>query len=234
MNEGNGFEPFEEEESSSGAGWMTTYGDMMSLLMIFFILIMSFSSIEVEKFKAAMGSLQGAFGILGSSKEVKTDHSWFSPIQVNQKQESILEYVDNLNKVISQNDLEDFMDVYVTDGEVLIRIKDQVSFDLGEAELKPAFIPLLSRVSDTIVKFAGKIRVTGHTDDLPMHSTKYPSNWELSMDRALSVVRFFVKEKGINPVKLSAAGCSEYRPLVPNNSAENRAKNRRVEILLSF
>jgi chemotaxis protein MotB len=234
MSERHKNQQSEDDDMPTSPAWMTTYGDMMTLLMTFFILIMSFSSIEVEKFKAAMGSLKGAFGILGDSKEVQTDHSWFSPYRVSIPRQSVLQYVENLNELIEKYQLEEIVEIYESDGEVLIRIKNQVLFDLGSAELKPEFIPILSKITKTIVKHAEEIRVAGHTDDLPIHSAKYPSNWELSLDRALNVVRYFVNVEGIHPVKLSAAGYSEYRPLAPNNSAENRARNRRVEILLKW
>ncbi len=223
----------DDDELPSAPGWMTTYGDMMTLLMTFFILIMSFSTIEVEKFKAALGSLRGAFGILGDSREVTPEYTWFSPLE-HVKRETIIEQLENLQKIIKANDLDDKIDIYESDAEIIIRIKDQVLFESGSALLKPKFLPILSKIAKMIVKDAQEIKVAGHTDDIPIHNSKYPSNWELSLARALSVVRYFVYREKIHPAKISVAGYSKYRPLVPNNSPENRAKNRRVEIYLKY
>ncbi|MFQ5705950.1 MAG: flagellar motor protein MotB [bacterium] len=224
----------EEDDTPSSPAWMTTYGDMMTLLMTFFILIMSFSSIQIDKFKAAMGSLQGAFGVLGHSKEVNVDRSWFSPFMVDMKREKILNQVDNLRELLEKNNLEDSIELSGSDTEVTIRFKDHILFPSGGAELKPSFLPIFKKITRIIIKGAGEVKVEGHTDNLPIHTSQYPSNWELSIARALSVLRYLVQEEGLNPTKLSAAGFSQFRPLVPNNSPDNRAKNRRVEIHLRW
>ncbi|MCG8607769.1 OmpA family protein [bacterium] len=221
----------EEDDAPSSPAWMTTYGDMMTLLMTFFILIMSFSTMEVEKFKMAMGSLQGALGVMGMQKQLRPEQSWFSPIQFslqNMKAESILEHVQNLRELIKKHDLEDQISIQHDKSETLILIKDQVLFDLGEAEIKPGFLKMLSTIAKSLLSKAKEIKIEGHTDDLPIRTDKYPSNWESSFDRALSVLKYFVQEEGMPADKLSAAGFGEQRPVVPNNSPENRAKNRRV------
>lgn len=220
----------DQDDTPSAPAWMTTYGDMMTLLMTFFILIMSFATIEVDKFKAAMGSLRGAFGVLGDSEEVHSEQSWFSPYQVNIKKQSVLNDVEKLRDLIEQNQLQDIIEIYAYDTEVLIRIKDTIMFELGNADLKASFLPILHKIIDTLNAHALEFKVVGHTDDLPISTERYPSNWELSIDRALSVVRYMVNEIGLDPARLSAAGHSQYRPLVPNTSPENRAMNRRVEI----
>ena len=221
----------EEDDAPSAPAWMTTYGDLMTLLMTFFILIMSFSTMEVEKFKMAMGSLKGAFGILGLTDKTRPEQSWFlSPQSITQtmQAQSILEHIRNLRELIKQQNLEEYVDIYLDDAQVLIQIKDQILFDSGEAELRPDFLKILSTIARGLVAQAREIKVDGHTDDLPIKTQKYPSNWELSFDRALSVVRYFVMQEGIPPGKLSAAGFGEYHPIVANNSPKNRAKNRRV------
>jgi len=220
----------DKDDTPSSPAWMTTYGDMMTLLMTFFILIMSFATIEVDKFKAAMGSLRGAFGVLGDREEVHSKESWFSPYQANIKKQSVLEDVEKLRDLIEQNQLQNIVEIYAYDTEVLIRIKDMIMFELGSAELKASFLPILHQIVATLNVHALEFKVVGHTDDLPIHTERYPSNWELSIDRALSVVRYMVKEAEIDPARLSAAGHSQYRPVVPNISPANRAMNRRVEI----
>lgn len=223
-----------EDDAPTAPGWMTTYGDMMTLLMAFFVLIMSFASLEIEKFKAAMGSLQGAFGVLGDNKEVHSDNSWFSSVSVTRKNQSILEKVEMLKDQIAQNNLEEYVEIQATETEILLRIREQILFELGSAELKPTFMPFLAKIIVSLEKMGEEIKVVGHTDNLPIRTAEYPSNWELSIERALNVVQYLVKEQGMDPAKLAAAGHSQYRPLVPNDSPKNRAKNRRVEIFLKL
>jgi len=215
-------------------GWMATFADMMTLLMTFFILIMSFSTMELDKFKMAMGSLKGALGILGTQKKLRPEQSWFSPYQRNIQTNSVLEHVEKLRETLKENSLEEKVKISVKKGELFIRIKDNMLFNSGEAKLKPNYLKLLSLISKRLFPRAKEIKVEGHTDNVPIHTSQYPSNWELSMARALNVVRYFVKYDHIDPGKLSAAGYGEYKPIVPNNSPENRAKNRRVVIKLKL
>jgi chemotaxis protein MotB len=224
----------EESDTPSSPAWMATFADMMTLLMCFFILIMSFSTMEVTKFKLAMGSLRGAFGILGTQKELRPEQSWFSPFQPNPQNMAILDHMDKVQDVISNNQMEDKVDMYLNDGEMVIRIKDRLLFDPGSARLKPDYLRLLKLVKDLLFEDAKEVRVEGHTDPSPVVSDTYPSNWELSMARALSVVRFYIQHENLDPSRISAAGYGENRPIASNDTPENRAKNRRVEIKLKF
>lgn len=224
----------DEDDLPSAPAWMITYGDMMTLLMTFFILIMSFSTVELDKFKAALGSLKGAFGVLGDSKELKTEANYFSPYHMVIKKKSVYEFVENLREMIADHELEKEIDVYLSGTEVIITMKDHILFESGKADLRPEVLPILSEIARKIVSKASEVKVGGHTDNLPIHTTNYASNWELSQDRALSVIKHFVYHDGINPAKLAAVGFSEYRPLVPNTTPENRARNRRVEINLKW
>jgi chemotaxis protein MotB len=189
---------------------------------------------EVTKFKLAMGSLRGAFGILGTQKELRPEQSWFSPFQPNPQNMAILDHMDKVQDVISNNQMEDKVDMYLNDGEMVIRIKDRLLFDPGSARLKPDYLRLLKLVKDLLFEDAKEVRVEGHTDPSPVVSDTYPSNWELSMARALSVVRFYIQHENLDPSRISAAGYGENRPIASNDTPENRAKNRRVEIKLKF
>ncbi len=224
----------DDDDMPSAPAWMATFSDMMTLLMTFFILIMSFSTMEVDKFKMAMGSLQGALGVLGTQKKLRPEQSWFSPYQYNAQTNSVLQHVERLRALIEASNLEDVVDLKVTKGEVYIEFKDKMFFDVGEAKLKRTYTKLLSVIARTLFPEVKEIRVEGHTDNIPIHTKEFPSNWELSMARALSVVRFFVREEHVNPAMISASGFGEYRPLVPNDTPENRAKNRRVVLKLKL
>ncbi|MFQ5677068.1 MAG: flagellar motor protein MotB, partial [bacterium] len=176
-------------------------------------------------------------GVLGVQKKLSPDQSWFSPNTQNQdqlRQNSVLDHIKKMQEVIKKNELEEKVNITQGDGEIFIELKDSMLFDSGSAILKPNYFKLLSVISKMLFKDAKEIRVEGHTDDIPIRTRKYPSNWELSVDRALSVVKYFVKKEGVSPDRLVVAGLGEFRPIVPNNSPKNRAKNRRVIINVKF
>ena len=222
-----------EEETEAGApSWMVTYGDLMSLLLTFFVLIVSMSSIQIVKFEKAMGSLQGALGVLTADPTViahpevyKSDLTGFQPRRV-------VSALNEMQQFIKENKLEDSIHIQAQGDEIAIRISNPVLFDLGKANLKPDIFPMLLH----IVKLGegSSIRVEGHTDDLPIKTPQFPSNWELSAARASTVIRYFVDEGGLEPAKLSASGYAEFRPIKPNDSAKGRGSNRRVEIFVKY
>ncbi len=227
----------EEDERPSVPAWMATFADMMTLLMCFFILILSFSSMELDKFKMAMGSLKGALGTLGVQKKLRPDQSWFSPNTQNKdqiKQKSIMDHIEKMREEIEKKGLEDKISIEEEGGEVYIQIKDNMLFDSGKAQLKPTNFNLLSLIAKTLFKDAKQIRVEGHTDNLPIKTKEYQSNWELSIQRALNVVRHFVNHENIHPAKLIIAGFGEHKPIAANDSPSNRAKNRRVLLNLKY
>jgi chemotaxis protein MotB len=104
-------------------------------------------------------------------------------------------------------------------------------FESGSAELKPEAKAVLDTIAEILKFLPNKIRIEGHTDDRPIRSARFPSNWHLSVARALNTA-YYLMSKGVNPEKISIAGYSEYRPIAPNDSEENRAKNRRVDIVI--
>ncbi|TDJ00563.1 MAG: flagellar motor protein MotB [Caldithrix sp.] len=229
--------PEEEDDAPSSPAWMATFADMMTLLMCFFILILSFSSIELDKFKMAMGSLQGALGTLGVQKKLLPDQSWFSPNTQNTdqiKENSILDHIEKMREQIKKEGLEDKISIEEEGGEVYIQMKDDMMFQSGKAELKPTYFNLLSLIAKTFLADAKQIRVEGHTDNIPIQTKEYQSNWELSIQRALNVVRHFVNHENIHPAKLIIAGYGEHKPIAANDSPSNRAKNRRVLLNVKY
>jgi len=229
--------PEEENDQPSSPAWMATFADMMTLLMSFFILIMSFSTMELDKFKMAMGSLKGAMGVMGVQKKLRPDQSWFSPNTQNKdqiKQKSIMDHIEKMREQIEKKGLENKISIEEEGGEVYIQIKDNMLFDSGKAQLKPTNFNLLSLIAKTLFKDAKQIRVEGHTDNIPIKTKEYQSNWELSIQRALNVVRHFVNHENIHPAKLIIAGFGEHKPIAANDSPSNRAKNRRVLLNLKY
>ena len=225
-----------KEESDSGGAprWMTTFSDLMSLLLTFFILIVSFSSIELIKFQKAMGSLQGALGILPQQQSVIFQKEPIIPQLAEHQRRRVQKVAGEFRKMIKKKGLDQQVKLETTDRGVVIRINSPILFDLGKARLKPQAFPILDKIVDLTKDWPNSIQIEGHTDDLPIHTAQFPSNWDLSTARAMSVLRYFLHTGLISPQRLSAAGYGEYHPLVPNSSPANRAKNRRVEIYVQY
>ena len=135
----------------------------------------------------------------------------------------------DIEDLIKDKQLQENVDITWKGGELVIGIKARIFFASGSAALTEEAKPLLAELSMAL-EGAHKIVVEGHTDDIPIHTAEFPSNWELSAVRASTVVRFFIETGRIAPGKLTAVGFAHYVPLVPNGSEENRASNRRVEI----
>ena len=112
-----------------------------------------------------------------------------------------------------------------------MRLSDRALFDVGVASVSPQAFPLLKKVGAIIAETRYEVRVEGHTDDVPISTVQFPSNWELSTARAVNVLRYFIETYQVPRDRLAAEGFGEFQPLVPNSSSENRAKNRRVEII---
>lgn len=232
-----------EQESQPGSPlWMTTYSDMVTLLLCFFVLLFSFSTIDAQKFQAIIQSFQGSLGILDSGTSITTDQfiteAMKSDLTTDQRQE--LEDFIKLQEV-----LEEYLETYDLDSDVLVtqenaglvlRFQDNVLFDPGKAQLKTRSKEILKDISGFLQtpEFIEKsIRIEGHTDTVPVNPTSlYPTNWELSAGRASNVVRYLIEDLSLNPERFSISGYGEYHPVAPNDTAENRSKNRRVDIVI--
>ena len=218
-----------KEEGEKGApAWMVTYGDLMSLLLTFFVLLASFSSIELSKFKQAMGSFLGALGVLESDRGRMTYSETFVSYQT-----SLNRSLEWFSWFVQRQGLSDMVSVYESEEGLRIRISNPLLFDLGRAEVKARARELLRQIAFMLGDLPCDVVVEGHTDDLPIHTDRFPSNWELSAIRAVNVVKVLA-EYGVPPGRLTAVGYGEYRPLRPNDSEEHRALNRRVEIFVRW
>jgi chemotaxis protein MotB len=214
--------------------WVMTYGDMMSLLLTFFVLIVSFSSMQQTKFEQAASSLQEAFGVLKSAESVIVLEEPVIPNHEPQEEEAeMLFEVRSVEKLILEEGLDKEVEVEITEDGVLFRLNSEFAFVSGGAELKEESQSVLDRLSSFFLKFPYKIRIDGHTDDVPINSAKFPSNWELSAARAVSVARYF-QGMGLPPERIAATGLGEYHPIADNATPEGRAKNRRVEVFLKL
>ncbi len=234
-----------KEKNTGGApGWMITYSDLMSLLLTFFILLYSMSNIDAAKFKSISQSLQGVLSGLGYTHIIETPDNpptlsdeildLDDSSNMNNIKEGILLMHERVSDYVSQEGLDAKVTVRMNKRGVFVDINEAILFDPGSAKIKESGIQVLKKLEGLINDFENELVIEGHTDDVPMRTALYPSNWELSTARAVSVLRYLSEVEGVDPKRLSAVGYGEYRPMVPNNSVENRSINRRVNILIIF
>ncbi len=217
---------------------MTTWGDMCTLLLCFFVMLLAMSTIDPNKFMVAASSFQNAFsGVLESFPTILITKDVLVPRMGGDEQNKrmAIEAALRVREAIKKENLDDAIKVKVTEKGLAVKVSDPVGFDIGKAQIKPEFARILGEIAAIIDRIPRKmIRVEGHTDNIPIRTREFPSNWELSAARALNVVKYLYSHAGIDPARLSAVGYGEYRPLVPNTSAENRKKNRRIEIYVDY
>jgi len=232
--------PSGEEQDDSLERWLITYADMITLLMAFFIMMYAMSVVDLQKFEAlshAMGHVfggeaQSGFGEAASQDLLEDGQSVMSGIGAALGNQASL--VNEIRRSIRENlpqPLRDNVEVVHTGGEVTIRMKaDEITFPAGEAELTRQSRRILEVIGPSLS--GSQVLVQGHTCDLPISTVRFPSNWELSAQRAANVMVYLVRHAGLEPDRISAAGFADTRPLVANTGEANRARNRRVDIVL--
>jgi chemotaxis protein MotB len=219
--------------------WVVTFGDLMSLLLCFFVLLLSFSEMDRNKYRIVSGSMKNAFGIQ-RKKPVFESPRGQKMISKEFDQAIVLVKVQDVIDPIQQeleDEFEEFktsVEIEVDEKEVTIRMMGETTFDTGRADLRKEFVPLLLRIGEVLAKTRGEIIIAGHTDNVPLIGGQFRSNLGLSMARAGSVAEFLLKSTSIDPKKLSTMGFGQYRPLASNDTADGRRKNRRVEIIVSM
>ncbi len=276
-------------------GWMGTFADLMSLLMCFFVLLLSFSEMDALKFKRLAGSMKMAFGVqaqvyaVDPPKGTSVIAREFSPgrpeptpineiwqktdanldptldfecareVDVEQGEQNDEAGVQTALNVLQEDDIrakleelvkqtqQDAMELaqalmtQISSGEVeietrgrkiIVRIKERGSFVSGSADLASEYREVLRNVGNVLVKQPGAISIQGHTDNFPINTSRFRSNWDLSSARASSVAMELLSSGRLSPARMAVTGLADTRPLVPNDSSENRALNRRVELVI--
>lgn len=234
------------QEHADNERWLITYSDLITLLLVFFIVLYSMSQIQNEKFNALVDSLKTAFkgdSIITETTikpQGQSDNMSPEPIaqvpQVNQSKSNAQEldklYV-KLQQYIKTNHLENVLSLQNLQRGVQLTLKEQILFDLGKADIKSQATPILQRVGGILKTVPNEISVEGYTDNNPIiNGDKYKSNWELSGARALNVMYFLIHHDTLNPVRLHYAGYGEYKPIVKNDTKEHQSLNRRVNIIV--
>jgi chemotaxis protein MotB len=211
--------------------WLTTFNDMITLLMVFFVLLFAMGSMDVKRFKHFQNALQSALGVLSAGSH--------APVGIIVKESPSLQEGVNASakgptaetKNDSLIDTQGLEAIYTPEG-IHLTLDDRLLFSSGSARLTPDGEALLDRVGRIIKPLQRSIRVEGHTDNRPIATTDFPSNWELSTARAIRVVKYLIQAAGIAPQYLAAAGYGDSKPRAPNNTERNMSRNRRVEIIL--
>lgn len=221
-----------KQDDINSNAWMDTYADTITLLLTFFILLYSFSTIDNEKLKAIAYSLKSQVGGEEPITIDKTDKNIdnITPGIGAKSEYDIL--VEKITKLLQENGLTDLVKIREEDAGVILQIGDNIMFDTADARLKGESKKVLDVVSSLIPKINNEIMIQGHTDNRPIKSSQYESNWELSTARAFAVLKYFINDKHLDPKRFSATGYGEYRPIVENSSEENMEINRRVDILI--
>lgn len=261
-----------KQEESKGGGspaWMSTFSDLMNLLLCFFVLLFSMSSVDAEKFQEVAASLSSSFSVLpsggsaissegvlissgvsqlselseyytsmGMNKDGDSDTSTSSDgerdalaeVEAQMMAESEA-MADNIGEMLEEVGLDAQIDVVATSSYVMLNLNGSILFDSGKADLKQEAIDILDKVGVILKEYDGYIiEIIGHTDNVPISSSKYPDNTVLSMYRAYSVYAYFRDSVGLNPVYMKSSGRGEAVPIADNSTSEGRAQNRRVEI----
>lgn len=240
-----------EEEHENEERWLITYADMITLLMVLFIVLFSIGQTDLKKFEALRAGLvesfggrgdvpiEGGSGVLDSPSSRPLDEQ--SAVEIIEEQRAaqaageraLRETARQVQEALAGKGLGDAVTYRLEDrGLVLQIVTDEVLFDLGKADLRPEGRAVLDGLADALRQLPNTLSVEGHTDNQPISGFPFSSNWELSTYRATTVVRYLIDQKGLDRRRISAAGYGEERPLVPNDTPANRAKNRRVEIVV--
>lgn len=248
--------------------WMVTFGDLLMLLLTFFVMLLSMSSMDMKALKSMFSIFTGAIGPLEFSdmERVTTardimhkgaggpmefpdlDMIMISVLKdryrqiIEEKKDTHTTNLEILEDVLALEDdtehdemlerLKEVIGISEDERGVIITLQEMVLFDSGEADVKPTVFPLLDWIAEVLDSIPNDVLIMGHTDNVPMRSDRYRSNWELSLYRALNVHSYFVEKKGLSPERFAVGGYGDLRPRFPNDTREGRQKNRRVEIIV--
>lgn len=222
-------EPIKKEEGGGAPKWMCTFADLMSLLLCFFVLLLSFSTMDNLKYKQVAGSMKDAFGMQKQSTNV-SEMPMGQQILSQEFQTVPLDVQVMLQDVIQEDVDAGIVEVEHSPEGMTLRVKGDVAFDSGSAVIRPQFKKLLDQLAGVVAKSDLHFEVGGHTDNVPVRKGgAFTSNYDLSTKRAVAVVEYWRTQKHIAADKLSAAGYADGAPIASNDTEAGRARNRRVE-----
>lgn len=245
--------PVRKTPCTRGApAWMVTFADMMTLLLCLFALLLSFAVIDAEKYRIIAQSMKvalGGDGVLMQHRSIvppaqeqpappeakKSDNPDKERTVVpNPAERRAAAHAERLRALLKTEIEEQKLHIEQRATKIIIRLEEKASFPSGSADLEVDFSPVLAKLADAAHEVPGNIIITGHTDDRPISGARFRSNWELSAARAATVVEAMIRLGQVEPSRLEARGMAEHAPLAPNDSDQNRAQNRRVEIMFEI
>lgn len=224
-----------KEENGKTDSFVVLMTALSVILLAFFVLLNSLATIDNDKTKKAMKSIKGSFGVLPNDlKSLIGIKPRVSPdMEVLGIPELALRLLSReLEELILEEDMGKDFGLFSSKQSTIISFSEKVSFRSSKAELEPAMFPVLDKVAAIIKKSGMVVHVKGHTDNAPMNTGKYQSNWELSIARAVNTLKYLVEKGRVDSSKIAVTGLAESRPLFANDTSLNRSRNRRVEIVL--
>ncbi len=217
---------------SPGGGWEVIYTGFVLIMLCFFIMLCSFSKTDVGKmdkfvksFVVSVDMFKGGFGFQ-SGQQASDVMSAAAGLE-----EGLGPIIKQFVEIRDEFGLQKEVDFAISTEGLVLQVSDSAIFDRGVVEISQKAFPFLNVIANIISKSTHTVSVQGHTDNLPIHTEKSPSNWDLSTMRAVNVLRYLINKGKCPPKRLSAAGFGEFQPIFPNDTAEHRAKNRRVEFV---
>lgn len=217
--------------------WLLSYSDFMTLLMILFVVLFAMSSIDQTKYKQLSESMKVAMGggktIMGDQAAISvTENSNKIENQIKSEETKLEEVKAQVDKYLEQNGLKSSVNTKIDERGLVVSLNDTMFFDTGRADIKLESQKKIIEIGKILNQLDNYIRIEGHTDNIPIKNSQYPSNWQLSSARASNVTEFLINNCGIVPQRFSAVGYGEYRPILDNSTEEGRARNRRVDIII--
>ncbi|KAF1681577.1 flagellar motor protein MotS [Bacillus mexicanus] len=219
------------KNSQSSSSWIVTFSDLITLILVFFILLFSMSQIDLQKFKAAVHSIQKEDGghQPDQTSKVKKDAS---PADEKKKEDQQDQLFKKVNTYIKDNHLNAQMTAKRDERGVVLVLQEAVLFDSGEAKVLKNAESLLHQIAVLLQALPNDIQVEGHTDSRNISTYRYPSNWELSAARASGVIQYFTSKEKLPSKRLIAVGYADTKPVKDNKTNEHMKENRRVEIVI--
>jgi chemotaxis protein MotB len=235
----------EEHEEKHDERWLVSYADFITLLMVLFVILYSMGQVDIEKYRRLADSMHTAFTLGGASQVVDgqinqaggtNEDGTAKPIVVPGIPEGPTqseEVAGQLTSMLATQNLGNAVSVQTNIEGVLISLSERLIFKEGQADLPAESLPVLDTIVEMLRPINNKVRLVGYTSNTPSSNPLYPSNWELSLARALSVAKYMMN-KGISPDRFIVSGEGEYNPLFPNDTEQHRELNARVEIVIVY
>jgi chemotaxis protein MotB len=237
------------EAAEEGApAWIVTFADLMSLLLCFFVLLLSFSEMDRQKYREVAGSMANAFGVQRKEKVFESPKGTKIIARAFDRDKLATRDKEEIGKAMAKKeemakkmdeaitakvpDLKDMIEIEPGKHQMVIRLMGETAFDSGDARVKQKMLPLLKKIAAILKGTKGEIVIAGHTDNVPVSGGKFRSNLQLSIERAARVTELLLAQEPIAPERISAVGFGKFRPLESNDTAEGRKRNRRVEIII--